>query len=334
LREKQPPDDGGNRFSFKFMSPGFDFDAAVQAPFRMQPGLRRLAGNAAQLTPARPGSRHQREKLAVLSAFASHALAQVPGFDASPALHALAAQAAQEHPDWFAWDGARASSLGVSIHEGEVHDTAQGVFGLGDEIGRCLRGLPREWRLAGLLCLAFEEDFAIVDGANATLPWIAACLPSHWAPQEKVGRHFAEVHAPVADNALLVRAGDHLLRMVCGVERWERFVWNVTRSPRLNAHPVLADPAPWPADAFDQDPPRAWFRSERQTFIPLPERLQAVFTIGVQVLALTQAIDTRERAQRLHDAVASMSDAVLSYRSLSAVRAPLLAWLAARSSAA
>jgi dimethylamine monooxygenase subunit A len=312
------------------MSIGFDFDAAVVSPFRMQPGLRRLADGAVQLTPARPGSRHQREKLAVLSAFATHALVQGPGFEASPALHALAAQAAREHPDWFGWDGARASSLGVSVADGEVSDTAHGVFGLGDEIGRCLRGLPPEWRLAGLICLAFKEDFAIVDGANATLPWIAACLPSHWAPEAKVGRHFTEVHAPVADNTLLVRAGDHLLRLACGTERWERFVWNVTRSPRLNAHPALADPAPWRADAFDHDPPRAWFRSERQTFIPLPEHMQAVFTIGVDVVPLAQAMDAPERAQRLHDAVATMSDAVLAYRSLGAVRAPLLAWLAAR----
>jgi dimethylamine monooxygenase subunit A len=309
---------------------GFDFDAAVQAPFRMQPGLRRLDVGAAQLTPATPGSRHQREKLAVLSAFASHALVQQPGFDAQPALHALAEQASREHPGWFAWDGERAASLGVRVTGADIHQSAAGAFGLGDEIARCLHGLAPEWRLAGLICLAFEEDFAIVDGASATLPWIAACLPSHWAPQAKVGSHFAEVHAPVADNALLLRAGDHLMRMVCSSERWERFVWNVTRSPRLNAHPALADPAPWPADALDHDPPRAWFRSERQTFIPLPERQQAVFTIGVEVVPLGQAIHTPERAQRLHDAVATMSDAVLAYRSLRAVRAPLLAWLAAR----
>jgi dimethylamine monooxygenase subunit A len=312
------------------MSGSFDFDAAVQAPFRMQPGLRRLAVGALQLTPATPGSRHQREKLAVLSAYASHALVQQPGFDARPALHALAAHAAREHPAWFGWDGEQASGLGVRVAGGAVEDTAAGVFGLGDEIGRCLRGLPGEWRLAGLICLAFEEDFAIVDGDSATLPWIAACLPSHWAPEEKVGKHFAQVHGPVADNALLVKAGDHLMRLVCAPERWERFVWNVTRSPRLNAHPALADPAPWPADAFVHDPPRAWFRSERQTFIPLPERRQALFTIGVHSAPLADAIDTPARAQRLHDAVATMSDAVLAYRSLPAVRAPLLAWLAGR----
>ena len=48
-----------------------------------------------------PGSRHQREKLAVLSAFAPQALLKAPGFDAAPALHALAAHAAAEHPQRF-----------------------------------------------------------------------------------------------------------------------------------------------------------------------------------------------------------------------------------------
>ena len=313
----------------------FDFNAAVQAPFRMQPGLRRLALNALQLTPMAPGSRHQREKLAVLSACAAHALALAPGFDAAPGLHALATHAAAEHPQHFRWDGECAQALGVAVHRDAVQQLEGGAFGLGDEIGRCLHGLPSGWRLAGLLCLAFVEDFAIVDAPSFSIPWIAACMPSHWAPEQKVGRHFAEVHGPVADNALLIKAGEHLMRMVCAPERWERFVWNVTRQPRLNQHPALADDSPWSDGAFDDAAaPRAWFRSERQTFIPLPDHQQAVFTIGVDVVPLAQAIDAPERAVRLHDAVASMSEAVLAYRNLTAVRAPMLAWLAARATAA
>ena len=121
------------------------------------------------------------------------------------------------------------------------------------------------------------------------------------------------------------------MRMVCGPERWERFVWNVTRHPRLNAHPASVDHAPWPADAFaDARAPSAWWRTERQTFIALPGRTQAVFTIQVQIEALGSAIDSAERAARLHDAVATMSDAVLAYRSLSTVRDPLLRWLATK----
>ena len=315
----------------------FDFDAAVNAPFRMQPGLRRMADDATHLTPVPAGSRHQREKLAVFSSAPTQALQIVPGFDAQPALHALAAHAAREHPAAFAWDGERATSvaLGVAVHGDNVEVLASGSFGLGDEIGRCLRGLPAGWRLAGLLSLAFVEDFALVDGASGTLPWLAVALPSHWAPQDKIGRHFREVHAPVADNALLLRAGDHLMKMVCGPERWERFVWNVTRHPRLNAHPANVDRAPWPADAFaDANAPRAWWRTERQTFIALPDYAQAVFTIQVDSVPLATGIDSADQAARLHEAIATMSDSVLAYRSLSAVREPLLAWLSGRAAQA
>lgn len=309
----------------------FDFDAAVTAPFRMQPGLRRIAAGVAQLTPLPPGSRHQREKLAVLSAFAGHALVAQTGFDARPALQALACHAAAEHPRHFAWDGERAAALGVAVADDQVRVLEGGSFGLGDELSRCLQGLPTGCRLAGLLSLAFAEDFAIVDGRAATIPWIAACLPSHWAPQAKVGRHFAEVHAPVADNATLLAAGEHLLRLACGNERWERFVWNVTHEPRLNQHPALAGSSAWPSDAFaDAANPRAWLRGERQTFIPLPALTQAVFTIALDTVPLAQAITTPTQARKLHDAIVSMSDAVLAYRRITDARAPLLAWLAAR----
>ena len=43
-----------------------------------------------------------------------------------------------------------------------------------------------------------------------------------------------------------------------------------------------------------------------------------------------QAIDTPHRAARLHDALASMSPAVLRYRNLAEVQAALLQWLAQR----
>ena len=309
--------------------PGFDFDAAVAAPFRMQPGLRRLAAGAPQLTPLRPGSRHQREKLAVLSAFWPQALLAAPGFDAAPALAALAAHAAAEHPEAWAWDGHRAQArlLGTSTTtDGEVAQTASGVFGLGDEVARCLRGLPPQWRLAGLLSLAFAEDFAVVSGDDATIPWLAVCLPSHWAPEHKVGRPFAEVHAPVADNALLLKAAASLARLACGPERWERFVWNVTDQPRLHAHPARAAGPRWQQTAVEA----AWWRTERQTFLPLPEQRQAVFTIQVEVQPLARALDSPARAAALHAAIASMSPAVLAYRGLATVREPLLAWLAGR----
>lgn len=278
----------------------FDF-AAVSAPFRMQPGLRAIPPGTPQLTPIRIGDRAFAEKLAVLTHHADQALVAQPGFDAAPALAALAAQAASEHPQ--AWREAQS----------QLADNP------------AVAALPEAWRLPALLSLAFAEDFAIIDGASACIPWLAVCLPSHWAPQDKVGRHFAEVHAPVADNRLLLTASEHLARLVTGTQRWERFVWTIVPERQLDMHPARMAPPRWSHDA------EAFFRTERQTFIPLPEARQAVFTIHVESRPLAEAIATPEQAAAVHAALASMSDAVLAYRGLTDARERLLAWLAARS---
>jgi dimethylamine monooxygenase subunit A len=308
----------------------FDFFAAVKAPFRMQPGLRKLAPGSPQLTPLEPGSRHQREKLAVLSAYWQQALQVQNSFDASLALHTVCEQAALEHPEAWAWDGQRAHALKLSTavdstgdSKGEVTQTASGVFGLGDEVARCLAGLPAAWRLAGLLSLAFAEDLAVVNGHDGCIPWLCITLPSHWAPEEKIGKHFASVHAPVADNQLLLQAADALTQLVTGDQRWERFVWNVSDNPRLHAHPAHVSPDRW----LHTPVQHSWFRTERQTFIPVPGAGLAVFTIAVDVQPLAHALPSAAHAQALHDALASMSDSVLAYRGLSKVRGPLLSWL-------
>ena len=179
--------------------------------------------------------------------------------------------------------------------------------------------------------LAFEEDFAVLDGDSTTLPWLCVCVPSHWAPEDKVGLAFAAVHAPVADNAALLAAGRRLVQLVTGGDRFERFVWTLTPSGRHDQHPHRQPRAPWPdpgdPEAFAR---QCFLRAERQTFFPVPGHRQAVFTIRVTLQPLAEAVRTRDAAQRLHDALASMSEAVLAYKNLAPARAPLLAWLAER----
>jgi hypothetical protein len=314
----------------------FDFDAAVHVPHRMQPGLRRLPPGAAQLTPTavphRGVARHLREKLAVLGAFRHQALLQAPGFDAGPALAALAAHAAAEQPQALQTDGAtwRAPGLGWAL---DADDQPQPADPAGHrdwpEIGPLLASIDRPWRRAALLSLAFAEDFAVVDGTTGTLPWLAVALPSMWAPEEKVGRSFAEAHAPVADNRLIVGAAPQLVKLVTSAEPWERFVWTLTAHPRLHGHPQRVDPARWaPGLDDDQLAAQTWWRTERQTFIPVPGQRQSVFTILVNVTPLTRAFTTPAQAARVHDALGSMSDAVLDYRGLTHARPALLRWLA------
>lgn len=307
----------------------FDFTAAVVAPFRMQPGLRRLDPAARHFTPLAPGGRHQREKLAVLSAFAPQALVSTDGFDAAPALRRVCEQAALEHPEAFTWDGSTATSrtLGVAVRQEQVLELGTGAFGLGDEIGRCLQGLPPPWRLTGLLALSFAQDLAIVQGDTGLVPWMAVALPSHWDPAEKVGRHFNDIHAVVADPQLLLAAGERLMQLVCSGDSFERFVWNVTGHPRLHAHPQRVDPLRWPEGNHTDFACQAWWRTERQTFLPLPEARQAVFTIEVEVQPLGQAVATAAHAGALRDAVSTMTDAVLEYRNLRPIKKALLQWL-------
>lgn len=266
---------------------GFDF-SHIPVPFRMQPGLRRLAPGTAQLTPLAPGSALWEEKRRVLELGASRLA--LGTFDERPALAAIAAHAA---------------SL----------------------------GLPRP-ELDAPLELCFEEDLAVLDGEDASLPWLCVCVPSHWAPEDKLGLPFAAVHAPVADARTLLAASQQLVQLATGGDSWERFVWTVTPSSRYDQHPRRRAREPWP----DIEDPGAfaaacWLRSERQTFLPIPApgTRQAVFTIRVMLQPLVQAVDDGGKARRLHDALASMSPAVLDYKNLAPARERLLAWLAARS---
>ena len=328
----------------------FDFDAGVPLPHRMQPGLRRLAPGAVQLTPTavanRGLARHLREKLAVLWAFRDQALLTTPGFDAGPALRALASHAAAEHPQALQLLGGLMNSPASGLPGDHWHapglgwaldadDQPHDIGTAWPEIGSLLREMPSIWRRAALLSLAFAEDFAVLNAATGTLPWLAVALPSMWAPELKIGRSFAEVHAPVADHRLIVGAAAQLMTLVSGPEKWERFVWTLTAHPRLHGHPQRVDPARWaPGLDDDQLAAQTWWRTERQTFIPVAAEAratrQAVFTILVQVTPLTQAFEAAAQAARVHDALASMSDAVLAYRGLTVTRPALLRWLARR----
>jgi dimethylamine monooxygenase subunit A len=180
--------------------------------------------------------------------------------------------------------------------------------------------------------IAYEQDFAVLDGATGTLQWLCVCVPSHWAPEEKIGLDFAAVHIPVADNRLLVGASSQLVKLATSGECWERFVWTVSPSGRYDQHPRRHAREPWPpGDDIEAFGERCWLRWERQTFFPVGVgTMQAVFTIRVMLKPLGEAIAPAGSARTLHDSIASMSDAVLAYKGLAPARDSLLAWLSRR----
>ncbi len=301
----------------------FDVDA-IRAPFRMRPGLRRIDAGVPSLTPNDIGSRHLAAKCAVLRDHGDAALPALQGVDEHAVLRALSTMCPAGlrcNPE----DGAlTAPGLGWSVSGDDVHGDGPAV------LGDCLHGLAPRRRAAGLASLAFAEDLAVLDGATTRVPWLAVCLPSGWSPAEALGLPLARIHAPVADHATLLAASDALVRLVTAGSCWERFVWTVTPHAALDGHPRRRGTASWPNEAnADALAGAAFLRSERQAFVPLAGRPgHALFTIHVDVVPLVAAVDTPDRARRLHDAVASMSDAVLAYKGLHPARDRLLDWLA------
>jgi hypothetical protein len=296
--------------------------------FLMTPTLYPLV-QGPHLTPLAPDAPACVAKRSVLGHDAGEALLVHPGFDAAPALHALCAQAALEHPQAWSWDAgeARATRLGWAV---SVQGRLRAIEGAHAATGEVLAALPTEWRLAGLVSLAFEEDLAVLDGTSGRVPWMAVCLPSLWVPREKIGLHFTAIHAPVADNTLLMQQAARRIDQVTQGGAHERFVWTLTSHALLDAHPVRAARSPWPAHLSPQALMQCTsFRHERQTLLPLPSSRQAVFTIRVWAQPLPEALDTLPGlAERLHHALETMSETVLAYRGLTPARGMLLEGLA------
>ena len=153
------------------MTPMIPFDfSLVTAPFRMQPGLRRVASGAAQLTPSVPGGRHLREKTIVLATFAQQALVAMPDVDTAALLSAIAAEAARTTPIAFAVDAsigldADAPLLGWSIRDGEPVGQVLNDWG---NTGRMLVvNTNREEGIFSALILEDTPDFGVGVGTFA-----------------------------------------------------------------------------------------------------------------------------------------------------------------------
>jgi hypothetical protein len=194
-------------------------------------------------------------------------------------------------------------------------------------VEQLLPHLRSGWRgLAALLALGLEEDFAVVNGPTKSLAMLGVALPSHWEPAEKIGLSFHAAHTPVADNQMLLAAGDGLMKLVTSGDHWQRHVWVVTPSSLRDAHPKRHVRKPWPALA--ELVQTCHLRVERQTFIPVPDLPQAVFTIHVSTTPLVDVCAHTGNAGILAQALATQSDAVLAYRSMpAAVRYALVTQL-------
>ncbi len=256
----------------------------VASPFRMQPGLSRMPG---------PPPLLRRDALA--SAYAEAKRAVLADVARAPVGHA---------------------------------DTA--VLQAVADVYRRETGMPIEPAVEALT-LGLQEDFVVLadeaGGFRARL--LSVCFPSSWNPATKHGLDFAAIHAPVADNALLLGAARGIMDMAFRQSPMERHVWLVAPDGGLAQHPETRrrrwDDALAVAGERGRLIDQAFFRVERQTTLPLPQLKAGVFFIRVMVAPLDAVLAVAPaRAAQLRTALASMSDAVVAYRGMAAVRERLL----------
>lgn len=190
------------------------------------------------------------------------------------------------------------------------------------ELGLSLDDTP--WQLPArgdgaslnLLARLVGEDLAVVR-RNGDLDWTAylhVCAPSHWAPEDKIGRSFFETHTPIPGFERANAAYRGLVSAMTGKGPWVRFTWGVESDDRLNHHPEPPpgeDPALWNGRLFKD---RFWVRWERQTIWPLPEVDAALFTIRVGFVADHELSD-RERPA-LSMALRAMTPQAREYKGL------------------
>lgn len=188
---------------------------------------------------------------------------------------------------------------------------------------------------ARALAEGLQEDFVILHDEDDAMRTrcLSVCFPSNWDPAEKLGLDFAAIHAPVADNALLQAGGRGIVDMAFRQARMLRHVWLLTPNGDLAQHPETrrtrwADAAA-SADAADgRLIDQVFFRVERQTTLPLPALRRGVFFIRILVAPLAEVLAVApKRAAELCEALRSMSEAVVDYRGMTAVRERLCAEL-------
>ncbi len=205
------------------------------------------------------------------------------------------------------------------------------------ELGsRAARWLTRQQgvaRLADALAFTVQEDYVIMRGSETAhgAELLHVCFPSHWNPADKPGKSFAELHGPVAHNGTLLAAEQRVMKALFNKGPFVRYAWGLVTDPRLGHNPALPDPdKPLPDEVLknpDEVAARSYFRTERQTTYAIPDLARCLFTIRVSVRPLGEVITTAQRRETLAASLASMDEALLEYKGLTQLRAPLLAWL-------
>lgn len=166
------------------------------------------------------------------------------------------------------------------------------------------------------IAMQIQEDIAIMR-LDDEREWLAAahiCFPSGWLPEDKIGRSFSEIHAPVPGINLAM--GRKMVEAMIHRGPFERFVWSPVFEDRINFHPRTLKVK------FDPKNPAIFIKVERQLTIGFPEHRASLFVIRqhlirdeIDKLALAESLKSMTEDQRIYKGVNECFDELVSWLS-------------------
>ncbi|MGZ3457443.1 MAG: heme-dependent oxidative N-demethylase family protein [Archangium sp.] len=179
-----------------------------------------------------------------------------------------------------------------------------------------------------------QEDLLLMDGTREGLPMVAGqlCFPSMWCLEEKLGRSMLDIHAPVPRFG--AQLGAATLRLMAGLKAGRsvtRVNWAITVTDRL-------DLEPWSFPEWrhlfegitaSNAGERCFLRLERQTLSLMPHTGAILFTIHTYRAPLAAEVEDPARRRRLANVLRTVPPDTGTYKRLTPLLEPLLAWLEA-----
>ena len=205
---------------------------------------------------------------------------------AEAAVRALAERASTEWPSLF--------TLGERL---ACHLTGESVLLSAEGLDRLAMNLPCD-----LAIVRLEDD-------RDWNTYLHVCAPSHWRPEEKIGRSFVATHAPIPHFERVNAASRGLVEAMVTRGPWVRYVWGLETDSELDHHPDRA-----PCRDFATKP--FVVRIERQVTLPLPEHDAAIFLIGTGFVERSTILADESLWRPLKAALNGMSPQAREYKGL------------------
>lgn len=149
-----------------------------------------------------------------------------------------------------------------------------------------------------------DEDLIIhrIENGEDYTSSVHVCFPSHWLPEEKIGKSFNEIHKPVPMN---LQNSSKLVSAIINGGIFERYVWGVIYEKRYNSHPRFE------SKKFNKQNPQVNIKVERQVTVGFPEHQFCLFILRQYIIEEHQ-IDKKA----LLNSIESMNYEQKKYKSL------------------